>query len=91
MIQKINIILLIIFIFIFIKFNDLDYSMQKNSFFFDSTRENNDNNNINLYKSNFSLIIPCNNDICNNHRIFFKLTNCNYIYNFRFNIKEIIL
>ena len=89
MIQKINVVLLIIFILIFIKFNEFDYSNQKYSFFSDLTRENVDNNNINLFKSNFSLIIPINKEIFNIDNIYFKLTNCSYIYNFRFNIIKV--
>ena len=89
MIQKINVVLLIIFILIFIKFNEFDYSNQKYSFFSDLTREYVDNNNINLFKSNFSLIIPINKEIFNIDNIYFKLTNCSYIYNFRFNIIKV--
>ena len=88
MIQKI-IVILIIFIIFIIKFNDLEYSKQKNSFFSYITRENIDNNNINLYKSNFSFIIPSNNNIFNIDNIYFKLSNFNYIYNFRFNIIKV--
>ena len=88
MIQKI-IVILIIFIIFIIKFNDLEYSKQKNSFFSYITRENIENNNINLYKSNFSFIIPSNNNIFNIDNIYFKLSNFNYIYNFRFNIIKV--
>jgi len=88
MIQKI-IVILIIIIFFFIRFNDLDYSKQKNSIFSDLTRENIDNNNINLYKSNFSFIFSNHNNIFNIDDIHFKLTNFHYIYNFRFNIIKV--